>query len=116
MDRIDSYAVSLALIGITVVTLALITVMFAVKLMVKLNHIANERKHNKTLHNVFPESKKENNELSGNTVVAIATALYLHFQEMHDESNQILTIKRVNKKYSPWNSKIYFMTQKSVKK
>ena len=38
---------------------------------------------------------------------AIATALYLYKQEVHDYENLVLTIKRVEKKYSPWSSKIY---------
>jgi glutaconyl-CoA/methylmalonyl-CoA decarboxylase subunit delta len=40
---------------------------------------------------------------------AIAMALYLHFNEMHDEESNIITIQRVSKTYSPWSSKIYNM-------
>lgn len=38
---------------------------------------------------------------------AIATALYLYRQEVHDYENYVLTIKRIEKRYSPWSSKIY---------
>lgn len=38
---------------------------------------------------------------------AIAMALYLHSEEVHDVENTILTIKKIQRPYSPWSSKIY---------
>ncbi len=43
------------------------------------------------------------------THAAIAMALYLHFNEMHDEESNVITIQRISKTYSPWSSKIYNM-------
>jgi len=40
---------------------------------------------------------------------AIAMALYLYFNEMHDEESDVITVKRVSKTYSPWSSKLYSM-------
>lgn len=37
----------------------------------------------------------------------IALALSLHLTPSHDEESHIITIKRVARTYSPWNSKIY---------
>jgi len=45
--------------------------------------------------------------MSGEETAAIAMALYLVMDEMHDEESGILTIKKVSKSYSPWSSKIY---------
>ena len=45
--------------------------------------------------------------LVANEGAAIATALYLYFDEVHDEENTIMTIKKVSKRYSPWSSKIF---------
>jgi len=45
--------------------------------------------------------------ISGEVSAAISTALYLHFQEKHDLENTVLTIKRVQRTYSPWSSKLY---------
>ncbi len=45
--------------------------------------------------------------LSGDTSAAIATALFLEFEEAHDLENTVLTIKRVQRPYSPWSSKLY---------
>ena len=44
--------------------------------------------------------------ISGDTSAAIATALYLEFIEAHDLESTVLTIKRVQRVYSPWSSKI----------
>ncbi len=38
---------------------------------------------------------------------AIATALHLYFDDVHDEESRVITIKTVERRYSPWNSKIY---------
>ena len=45
--------------------------------------------------------------ISGEVSAAISTALFLHFQEKHDLENTVLTIKRVQRSYSPWSSKLY---------
>ena len=44
---------------------------------------------------------------SGEVIAAIAMALSEHFAEGHDVEDTILTIRRLQKAYSPWNSKIY---------
>jgi hypothetical protein len=42
--------------------------------------------------------------------VAIATAIYLHTQQQVNEKQDLkMTIKRIDKPYSPWSSKIYMM-------
>lgn len=44
---------------------------------------------------------------SGEFIAAIALALSEHFNQGHDIEDTILTIHRMQKAYSPWNSKIY---------
>ncbi len=51
--------------------------------------------------------EKEEVTLSANTTAAIAMALHLYYDEMHDEEQHVITIKNVERRYSPWNSKIY---------
>ena len=46
-------------------------------------------------------------QVAGDVSAAISTALYMFFDEMHDEESNVITIKRVRKTYSPWSSKIY---------
>lgn len=51
----------------------------------------------------------ENEELviTGETNAAIAMALHMYFNEQHDEESNVITIKEVKKRYSPWSSKVY---------
>ena len=53
------------------------------------------------------EIKEEEVNVSGEVNAAISTALFLFFSELHDEESNVMTIKRISKTYSPWNSKIY---------
>jgi hypothetical protein len=45
--------------------------------------------------------------ISGEETAAIAMALHLYLDELHDQESGVLTIKRISKAYSPWSSKIY---------
>ena len=49
--------------------------------------------------------------ISGEVTAAISTALMLHFREIHDFESTVITIKKVQKPYSPWSSKIYGLRQ-----
>lgn len=58
--------------------------------------------------------KKKNGEdgecctdITGQTSAAISVALHLYFDEIHDDEDMVMTIKKVSKRYSPWSSKIY---------
>lgn len=48
---------------------------------------------------------------SGEAIAAIAMALSEHFGDGHDMEETILTIRRMKRAYSPWNSKIYNLRQ-----
>jgi len=48
-------------------------------------------------------------EITGATIAAISTAIYMYLDEQHDEESYDMTIKRISRRYSPWNSKIYSM-------
>ncbi|MCK5371046.1 MAG: OadG family protein [Cyclobacteriaceae bacterium] len=54
--------------------------------------------------------------ISGEVSAAISLALHLHFEESHDFEDAILTIKKVQKPYSPWSSKLYGLRQYPTKK
>lgn len=56
-----------------------------------------------------PSSEKEYVEehLPAGDSAAIAMALYLYYAEVHDEESTVITIKTVERRYSPWSSKIY---------
>lgn len=60
------------------------------------------------------ESKEE--FITGEEVAAISMALHLYVSDLHDEENRILTIKKISRRYSPWSSKIYSVTNGLNKK
>lgn len=47
--------------------------------------------------------------LPANATAAIAMALHLYYNSVHDEETTKVTIKKVDRRYSPWNSKLYGM-------
>ena len=56
--------------------------------------------------------RKETDEhitLTGQATAAIAMALHLYYNGVHDEEPTHITIKKIERKYSPWNAKIMGM-------
>lgn len=43
-------------------------------------------------------------------VAAIAVALKMYKSALHDQESTLVTIQRMNRAYSPWNSKIHGLT------
>ena len=96
---------TLAVIGYSVVFLALILLFLFFSILPKFLTRNLRKKFQK-------EGSQEMAALAGTLVpgevsAAIATAISLYLEELHDEETAILTIKKVGKSYSPWNSKIY---------
>ncbi len=46
-------------------------------------------------------------EVPNADTVAIAMALHMYYDEVHDDESNVITIKRIERRYSPWSSKIY---------
>ena len=44
-------------------------------------------------------------------IAAIATAIKLYRNALHDQESEVLTILSIKRAYSPWNSKIHGLTQ-----
>lgn len=53
------------------------------------------------------EKEYVEDHLSSGDSAAIALALHLFYAEVHDEESAVITIKTVERRYSPWSSKIY---------
>ena len=98
-------AITIIAMCIVISALAVLSILFlcfgkiSQKLMTKTKKKAKEA----ALH-----EPTDNHELaSGEVIAAISLALSQHFGEGHDVEDTILTIRRMQKAYSPWNSKIY---------
>lgn len=62
-------------------------------------------------HKQIIEEKKPTEPMTGELNAAISAAIHLYLSEnYHDEESTILTIEQVSKRYSPWSSKIYSVT------
>ena len=53
------------------------------------------------------ETDEETLHVGGDVSAAISMALHMYFNEMHDDESNVMTICRIQKRYSPWSSKIY---------
>ncbi len=100
----ENNGILISVVGYVIVFLALLILSIIITNFQKFL-LTNQRKKLKSTGHRAADA--EDLSISGEVSAAIATALYLHLQEKHDLENTVLTIKRVQKIYSPWSSKIY---------
>jgi hypothetical protein len=95
---ISTESLIIAIVGYIVVFASLVLLFLFFNMLPRLIYMKIGRRKGKE----HPEIK-----ISGETTAAISMALHLFLSEFHDEESGVLTIKKVSKTYSPWNSKIY---------
>ncbi|MCF8222094.1 MAG: OadG family protein [Bacteroidales bacterium] len=104
---IDKQAAVIVLIGYMIVFLALVILYLVFRYLMpwlfKIKLYRRAAKEGRALD----DSEKQ--VLTGEVNAAIATALYLYYDEIHDYESNIITIRKVSRSYSPWNSKLYNM-------
>jgi len=102
----DAAAVRL-LIWLNIILLSIILLCFIFRILVPwFKKYSSELREKRKLEEKTGEPEKA---LNSDSEAAIALALYLYFNEMHDEESDVITVKRVSKTYSPWSSKLYNM-------
>ncbi len=101
---IDSWSELLigSVIGIVVVFIALTILVLLFSLTQYLILNSSKKK-------LIKAGKKEEEiiDVSANEIAAISMALHLFMSDIHDKESNVITIKRIERRYSPWNSKIY---------
>jgi hypothetical protein len=109
--KLDPYGIGMTLIAMLVVisVLAFTAIMFQ-----NIDNIIN------LFSNLFTKKVKEQEKparlsTSGDEIAAIAMALHLYKNDLHDTESLTLTFNRISKTYSPWSSKIYGIMNKAVK-
>lgn len=104
----DSWGGAITIIAMCIVLAALIVLSLLFLGFGKISSAVLSRKKMEA-HGVTKEDAEDHHEEldSGETIAAIAMALSEHFSGNHDMEDTILTIKRMKRAYSPWNSKIY---------
>lgn len=106
----DKYGGAITIIAMCIVISALVILSLLFLLFGKISSSMLSRKK-KEAHGVTSETAEDHHEEvdSGEVIAAIGMALSEYFGQGHDMEDTILTIKRMKKSYSPWNSKIYNM-------
>lgn len=105
----DPLGVGMSVTAMTVVFLALALLYIVFKVIGKFHVSSTKKRAIKAAEAegaVIP-LKEEIGEESGEVYAAIAMALYEYQNDIHDVENTILTINKVERRYSPWSSKIY---------
>lgn len=100
------YGLLISAVGYSVTLLTLALLYFAFRYLPNILHL-QMRKRLRQMGEIV--NQKEDLTVPGDVNAAIAMALYLYFNELHDEENTRLTIRKIPKTYSPWSSKIFGM-------
>lgn len=111
----DSFGGAITIIAMCIVLLALIILSVLFFCFGKISSAILSHKK-RAAHGVTAENSEDHHETEDtvDTIAAIGVALAEHFGQNHDIEDTILTIRRMKRSYSPWNSKIYNMRQMPV--
>ena len=101
-----SQGVQIAIIGYSIVFFALVLLFYVFTFLAK--GLVWQNKQKLKRENKAHKLRDVELHVSGEVSTAIAMAIYLS-RDLHDTESDIITIKKVDKAYSPWNSKIYGM-------
>lgn len=106
----DPSGIVMALTAMSVVFSALAFLYLVFRTIGKANVRSALKKEQQAVGSMPSEVRSEakpDQDISGETIAAIALALKRYDEDIHDIETQILTINRVGRVYSPWSSKIY---------
>ncbi len=95
-----------ALIGILIVFSALTLLVLAFLLSAKINTSRSKKRTEKL---GVKSEDADTLDVEKTAAMFLALHLYMKEQRKHDEESNVITIKRIQRRYSPWNSKIYNM-------
>ena len=101
------------ILGFALVLVLLVVLIYVLKLFGHIMHPHVMVDKPQEVHPVVgtPHEEEHDNRitLTGDATAAIAMELHLYFNGIHDEEPTHVTIKRIERKYSPWNAKIMGM-------
>lgn len=114
----DPIGIGMAISAMTVVFTGLLLLFICFKLTGKAAIALRKRNAMKAKNVTDPQEAKEQGlgEAPGEVIAAISMALHEATGAEHDMEETILTINRVKRSYSPWNSKIYTLREAPLKK
>ena len=97
----------ITIVGIAVVFIALLVLNILFNQIPRLLKLHARIKLRKSGRKEKTEPLDSLEDISGDTNAAIALALHLYMNDLHDVEPNVMTIEKVSKRYSPWSSKIY---------
>ena len=102
---VDQQTWIITVVGWLIVFVALVVLIIIFNTIPKLFEL--KRKQSAKEKAPVAEVKTSSKYVTGDETAAIAMALHMFFEEQHDEESNVITIKKIEKRYSPWSSKIY---------
>ena len=109
LSGLGKFSFIVAFVGYLVVFLALVVLFIIFNNIPKLYHIQIRKR----LKRIGKGNGKDDDccmDISGETNAAIGLAIYMYLNELHDHEDMVITIDKVSRRYSPWSSKIYGLT------
>ncbi len=98
--------IMMTIVGMGVVYLSLFIIYAVFQNLPRLLNISFKKRMTEKEQKISVQPVKKE-VMSGEMNAAISAALYMYFNELHDDEDAILTIQKVSRTYSPWSSKIY---------
>ena len=106
----DENGFGMAIMAMCIVFAALLVLAVCFKIISKIGERSSRKRKQQALHTDASAAADAADQDSGEVIAAIACALRDHL-EAHDRENTVLTIHKIRKAYSPWNSIIYNMRE-----
>lgn len=104
----DSWGGAITIIAMCIVISALLVLSVLFLIFGKISKSLIAKKKSDTVKANARMADADHSDIdSGDVIAAIAAALAEHFGQGHDMEETILTIRKLKRAYSPWNSKIY---------
>ena len=108
----DGWGGAITIIAMCIVISALVVLAILFQIFGKVSEFLMKSKKKKAKAAADHPEDDDHHELApGEVIAAISIALKEYFSDPHDIEETHLTIKRLQKAYSPWNSKIYNLRQ-----
>ena len=103
----DGWGGAITIIAMCIVISALVVLSILFLIFGKISESILKSKKKKAKEAAAHAPYEDHGLESGEVIAAISLALADYFGNQHDVEDTVLTIQRMQKAYSPWNSKIY---------
>lgn len=116
IQQSDPIGIGLTVVAVVVVFFALLIIALILmgygNVLMKLQ----DRKSNKVVSNAAKSGVQQpipanDSHTAGEVYAAIAAAIYMYNEELHDDEDTVITIQKVERAWTPWNAKFYNMNQ-----